>query len=491
MKKRIIKSILALAILTLMLVSTSVGVFADDVDYMAYNIYLDPDLSKTSRQFDTFTIEFRGVKTPYLTYWALCNFGLGFSEESKAMYPSISGGGAYAGLQNRDEAKGKNSRALIMAFWEMTYIDKSTGEKTILRAARQYPDGEESNFGGEGEGTNHIRPYWWDDNTWYRMYLHCWTDEVTGNTFVGQWFENMATGEWTLGSVFDTKLKNGWLRGGLSLFQENFVNDYKNERSFNVKNLYAVDHQTKKWVSLATGTLSYGNGGAPNKAGAHTFGATDEYFWGEAGGEVDNQVIYEAQATKSQKYTITQPDQPTFDGSISIKKVGEKVIDTRTMEKVLFWSLDKTSTPQMSYEFTAYDKDGNELYSESANRPHVSTCSFEKIGTEVFTYKLTLTDLFGNTTTTEGVSKEYKKLYPEETATPTDAPETNSATTTPATNTPATATPAPTTTATPSTDTPDSSNGLSTGVIIGIVASAVVIVAAVIVLVFVSKKKKK
>ncbi|MBE6542837.1 MAG: DUF3472 domain-containing protein [Ruminococcaceae bacterium] len=471
MKKRIFKSILALAILTLMLTSTSVGVFADDVDYMAYNIYLDPDLSKTSRQFDTYTIEFRGVKTPYLTYWALCNFGLGFSEETKAMYPSISGGGAYAGLQNRDEAKGKSSRALIMAFWEMTYLDKNTGEKTILRAARQYPDGEESNFGGEGEGTNHIRPYWWDDDTWYRMYLHCWTDEVTGNTFVGQWFENMSTGEWTIGSVFDTKLKNGWLRGGLSLFQENFVNDYKKERSFNVKNLYAVDHQTKEWVSLATGTLSYGDGGAPNKAGAHTFGATDEYFWGEAGGEVENQVLYEAQSVKSQKYTITQPEKPTFEGTISVKKVGEKVVDTRTKEKVLFWSLDTTSTPQMSYEFTAFDESGKEIYTESANRPYVNTCAFKDIGTEVFTYKLTLTDLFGNKTTTEGASKEYKKLHPEDT-TVTD-------------------TPASTETAAPTAEPTTTPAGLPTGAIIGIIAGAVVLVGAVIAVVFVAKKKKK
>lgn len=466
MKKNIFKTVLALVIVSVMLISASATVFASD--YMAYNIYLDPDLSKTTGQFDTYTIEFRGIKTPYLTYWALCNFGLGFSAETKAMYPGISGGGAYAGLQNRDEGKGKNSRALIMAFWDMRYTDPKTGEEVVFTANRVYPDGVESNFGGEGEGTNHIRPYWWDDNTWYRMYITCWTDSVTGNTFVGQWFQNMATGEWTIGSVFNTNLKNSWLRGGLSLFQENFVNDYEKERSFNVKNLYAVDHNTKKWVSLAKGLLSYGNGGAANKAGAHTFGATEEYFWGEAGGVVDNQQVYEASSIRSKYYTINQPAVPTFDGNISVKKVGEKVIDTRTMEKVLFWNLDTLSTPQMSYEFTAYDEDGKEIFKKAENRPYVNTCAFKEIGTEVFTYKLTLTDLFGNTTTTEGVSKEYKKLHPAQTATPT--PE-------------ATTTPVDTTVAEPS--------GLPTGAIIGIVAGAVVLVGAVIAVVFIAKKKKK
>ena len=41
---------------------------------MAKNIYSDPDLSKTSRQFEGFTIDFRGVDTPNSTYWALCNW---------------------------------------------------------------------------------------------------------------------------------------------------------------------------------------------------------------------------------------------------------------------------------------------------------------------------------------------------------------------------------------------------------------------------------
>ena len=53
MKKNIFKTIIALAIVAVMLASTSAGIFAEDVDYMAYNIYLDPDLSKTARTLAT------------------------------------------------------------------------------------------------------------------------------------------------------------------------------------------------------------------------------------------------------------------------------------------------------------------------------------------------------------------------------------------------------------------------------------------------------
>ena len=134
---------------------------------MAYNIYSDPDLSGTSKVFKSFVIDFRGARTPILTYWALCNFGLYFSEETKAEFPGIAGGGAYAGLQRLENWKGRRA---IMAFWEMTYGE----EKTIMRATRVYPKGEESNFGGEGEGTNCILPYDWETGTWYRMALHAW-----------------------------------------------------------------------------------------------------------------------------------------------------------------------------------------------------------------------------------------------------------------------------------------------------------------------------
>lgn len=461
-KRSLIKSIVVLAIVAVMVASCTIGAFAES-DYMAYNIYLDPVLAGTSGQFDAYTIEFRGIKTPHLTYWALCNFALAISPETSAEYSGIGQMGAYAGLQNADERK------LIMAFWESFYngINPQTGKQNSLRATRMYPVGKESNFGGEGEGTNHIRHFEWDDNTWYRMYLCCWEDSETGFTFVGQWFENMETGEWTIGSIFNSKLKKSYITGALSLFQENFVNDYEQERSFNVKNLYALDHKTGKWASLNKATLSYGDGGAANKAGAHTFGATDEYFWGEAGGVVENQKLYNAQSISSKVFTITQPAKPTFDGSISIKKTYETTVNTMTKEKALIWVLDKPSTPQMSYELKAFDNEGNEIYKESSNRPYVTSCSFNSIGTDTFKYELTLTDLFGNTTTTKGVSKEYKKLYGDPYADTT-----------------------PTTTQ-PAETTDSSTSGLPTGAIIGIAAGAVVVVGVVVAVVIISKKKKK
>ncbi|MBE6542838.1 MAG: DUF3472 domain-containing protein [Ruminococcaceae bacterium] len=376
---------------------------------MAYNIYSNPDLSKTSRQFDAFTIEFRGTKTPYLTYWALCNFGLGFTPETQALFPEIKGGGAYAGLQNVDKAKGRKA---IMAFWEMAYKDAETGEDKILTASRVYPRGENT-FGGEGEGTNCIRNYEWHDNKWYRMLLRTWEDAERGTTFVGQWVEEKETGKWTLISYFDTHLKDSYLKGAMSLFQENFVNDCYNVREFNAKAMYVVDHETKEWVSLDTTTIQYGNGGADNKEGGHDFGANEEFFWGQAGGEVKDQEAYNAVSKDKETVTIIQAAEPEF-GVPALEIVNIKNKSAFTKDKLVAWGLADNSTPQLEYKVQVFDIEGNEIFTKSETRPEVTCCILEGVETDVYRCRITVTDIFGNETVLEKGTKEYEyALCPE------------------------------------------------------------------------------
>ena len=49
----------------------------------AHNIYSDPDLSNTSKQFEGFTIDFKGIETPDKTYWSLCNWHMDLTEFKK------------------------------------------------------------------------------------------------------------------------------------------------------------------------------------------------------------------------------------------------------------------------------------------------------------------------------------------------------------------------------------------------------------------------
>ena len=343
---------------------------------MAYNGYSAPDVSGTSGLYDTFSIDFRSKDTPYYTYWALANFNLYLSNETKRAYRSISGGGAYAGLQDKGPAYG---HAGIMSFWEMRYRDKN--QEVIMTATRVFPEGE-GTFTGEGDGTNCIAPFDWKDDTWYRMVLHAWEDAETGTTFIGQWFQDRSTGEWTLFSYFDTHLYKSAIQGGVSFFQENYVNNVTIDevRTYNLKNTYVLDHTDKEWKSLYKSTLSYGDGGKANKVGQHDFGVDSdedgEFFWGLTGGPVEDQAAYNAASRTSGRFQISQPDKPTF-GEMSSET--ELKLTENDGKKTLSWEYPVTGTPVLSYELDVADRDGNVLFRKSETRPEVTSCELEGV----------------------------------------------------------------------------------------------------------------
>lgn len=422
MKKHIKRGVLFLLTFA-MLLCTLPASFAEEKEelkYMAYNFYAGPDLSRTSGKFNSFMIDFRSDKTPLTTYWSLANFGMDLSSaKTRKEYPGITGYGAYAGLQNSNGKKG------ILSFWEASYL--KDGEKALLRASRVYPAGS-SSFGGEGEGTNCIGPYEWETNQWYRMLLHSWEDQETGTTFAGLWFLDVESGKWTLFSYFDTHLYGSYFVGGMSQFMENYwgldVNTNCNvERTCNIKNMYVFDHARKNWVSLPTATLSYGDGNPVNedqkKYGAHSFGATEEYFWGSTGGKVEDQEAYDAASTKHSTHTITQPKKPTL-GSVAIGEM--------KLENGLSWTFEESSTPQLSYNIKVVDTKGNTILEKSATRPEVRHETLEGVNEEAVKYVLTVTDVFGATATAELATDAYKAAVGdedgkgEETPTPSDEP---------------------------------------------------------------------
>lgn len=401
MKKAFFKILAVLAAVAMMLPVCALCGYSAST--MAFNIYADPVTSGTSGRYDTFTIDFRSGMTPNYTYWALANFSLYFSPESRSMYPNITGGGAYAGLQNRSPSQG---RAGIMSFWEMKYDDQA-GDEVIMTATRVFPSGE-GTFTGEGNGTNIIARYPWENNKWYRMVLHSWEDAETGTTFVGQWFQDVESGKWTLFSYFDTHLVNSALQGGMGLFQENYVGStYDQVREFNTKNIYVQDYVDKAWKSLDTVNISYGDGGNPNKAGRHEFGATEEYFWGRSGGIVGDQASYDAASTKSARFTVKQPDKPTF-GMPSL--TGLEFTADEDGKVTVNWTCSETATPQLSYDLKVFGTDGTVLFQKSETRPHVTSCVLEGLNTDAYKCVLTVTDIFGEQTTLENETEAYTKL---------------------------------------------------------------------------------
>ena len=514
MKKLLCTALLFVLALSMLSLAALPGYADGELRYMAYNFYSSPDLSQTSKKFDSFMIDFKSDVTPQVTYWSLANFSMDLrSKKTAKAYRGISGFGAYAGLQYTSNRMG------ILSFWDAKYT--KDGEQKILTASRVYPKGE-STFGGEGEGTNCIMYYGWKTGQWYRMLLHSWEDSETGTTFAGAWFLDVTTGVWKLFAYFDTHLYESFFTGPMSQFMENFsggdINTNCNvERTCNLKNMYVFDHDKQEWISLPTATLSYGDGGPQTedqkKFGAHSFGAEEDYFWGSTGGKVEDQEAYERAAIKQATYTIVQPDQPTL-GAPEIKK-----LSLGSSTKKFSWTLADTSTPQLAYRLTVVNAAGETIYDVYETRPEVKSQMLNELGTDEIKCTLTITDVFGGTVTEEYKTEQYMIATGEIAPTPTPTPTpTETPTPTPteeptptAQPTEPTAEPTPTPTAepTPSVEptaepTPEPTDptnpkdqdpvpedkSFPTGAVVAIVAGAVAAVGAVT-FVVVKKRKKK
>ena len=263
---------------------------------MAHNIYADPDLSATSGKFDGFMIDFKADKAGVATYWALCNWQMNKADLMSKYQVIDAYAGAYAGLQMRPDGP-----KAIMSFWEIKYIAEFGNEKKI-EAERIYPSGSDTNrFGGEGEGSNYICDYDWEDGKWYRMYLNCYQDE-NGKTFVEQWVADLSTDEWTLISCFDTGLYNSCFEGGMSQFMENYDSNYANEtRTFEYRNICVRECGQGEWINIFTADLSVDTWW-DNKKGNAFHGATADRFYGIANGYGTD--TYEIDEIVRNTYTI-------------------------------------------------------------------------------------------------------------------------------------------------------------------------------------------
>lgn len=349
---------------------------------MAKNIYSDPDLSNTTRKFEAFTIDFRGIDTPNSTYWSLCNWQMDLTEFKKT-HTDVTGGGAYGGLQTVI-----NGKTAILSFWEVGY--KENGVVKTQRASRIYPKGDESTFGGEGEGTNYIHEFDWPTNVWHRFVIFSWTDNLTKKTFVGEWIQNLSTQIWTLFAYFNTKLDNSYITGGLSQFQENFnANYFGYERSFQIKNMYVYDRTNRKWISLNTTKLSYDPASwGYNTAGTHDIGYTTNYFYGSSGLPVEDQKAYDASIPSSITGSIKQPDTPSF-AKPSFKSTSATLTSTKM---TINWSIDSKSCPCYEYEITVQLKvtSGNKnIHTYITSRPEESSYIYSSTfkGTYLITIK--------------------------------------------------------------------------------------------------------
>ena len=347
-------------------------------------IYSSPDFSKTSKNFEIFTIDFMGTNTPKTTYWALFQFFMDLSDLKKK-YTDVTGGFVYGGLQVVE-----NGRKSIMSCWQVEYKDK--GVKKIIKFNRVYPKGSESTFDNEGSGTNFLTEYNWPTNVWNRFVVRTWEDRATGNTFIGGWIQNLKTGQWTLHAYFNTNLKKSFILGGIDLFQEHYTYKYFGlERSFRIKNMYVFDKVDKKWISINTTRLFIDDHN--DTAGTHELGCTKDYFYASSGLAVDDQKAYDKTHPSSFTGTITQPETPTF-SKPAFKTLNFSLTQTKI---TITWSIDPTGTPCYKYLIEVF-KDNNGgwglIHSNITTRPEQQSYTYSAVFKGTYLAYLTCYSIF-------------------------------------------------------------------------------------------------
>jgi hypothetical protein len=361
------------------------------------SIFSVPDLTKTSNKFNTYTIDFRGIDTPPATYWALANYHLDLTDFEKT-HLDVTGGGAYGGLQTLPNGA-KVEKVAIMSFWKINY--KENGETKTLRFNRVYPPGEEMNFSGEGEGTTYRAPYNWETGNWYRFVIHTWEDYRTKETYLGQWIQDLSTKEWTLFAYFNTHLNNSYIGGGvgaLAFFQEIFLSKYlKEDRSFQLKNMYIFDRSYNQWTSINTSRLYYGE--TPELS--IDIGYSQFYFYGSCIPNIEGQ----NNSNKKKEFTgsISQSNSPNFSKPIFKTfnvKINKEQLDVE-------WEIDSKTCPCYKYSYKVEKLSELGYYSIfSYTISHPEECNFTLLSNFEGTYRITVN---GTALSNEIVTKQIEK----------------------------------------------------------------------------------
>ena len=468
--KKTVKALLSLTLCAAFLIIGSIGAFADGTHGFFMTCYTDVTENKT----DGFMMDFYSDSENALcTYWSNANWSMyTLPTVKKYGYVNFTGGGAYAGLQILDKPE---QRRGIMSMWRYDYLDLKTRQTKHIYAKAIY--GKTTSFSNEGSGTSCVMEYNWKNNQWYRELILCWEDAETGYTFIGNWYYDYEADEWSLFAYYNTFLVDSYMNGNIGQFLENFVESTReNYRSFRYRNIYMLpngsNYQVDEWKSC--NKIYIQSDANPKAHGEAQLGLSEDrtYVWAWVDGrsEIDTDEKLELTTTLKQDPTPTV-GKPVIEGvTAKDSKSNGKLVGTKVE-----WDFAKNSTPQLSYKVVLTDKEGNELASASGTRPEVKSVRFEDLATDAYRCDVTVTDVFGQETTSSYTSEAYNNAEPEPTPALTPG-ETDQA-------------PDSTTVLTDAPETEEANNNDS--VIIIVVCAAVVLIAAAVVVLILIKKKKK
>lgn len=270
------------------------------------------------------------------TYACSVQFGIGKS-------------GGYCGIQNNND-EGEHDRPLnnIFSVWNFpNKIQILCSYKNSLTFV--------GGFGGEGTGLHSHADFGWIPGHWYTNVVRCW---YTGGdrTSVGYWIHDQSANTWTHYVTFSVPEADTKLHNGIASFLENFADSRKSSRTACYKS-YWILTANDQWKHPDT-LLA--------QAGA---GAWQAERYGEEGVRVTACGTKDG-PTNGYRFAVKMNHHPEISKPV-IYDAGA-YYDRDAKKVFVDWSLQSSSTPQLSYTITLYDNgemNGKPLASISGTNP--------------------------------------------------------------------------------------------------------------------------
>ena len=231
--------------------------------------------------FTEFSIDLRMDYTPVHTYISPISWWMDTGELEKKyqkVWADFGGtGGGYCGFQVWDDG----STAVIMTVWD-TFLQDRNGSVTQVKAKVIYPENaEDTDFDNSGEGSfvHYLYKFDWKKGRDYRLLLQQ-TEGSNGNVWLELWLKDLEEGDWTKLYVFDTCLKDVWIRSTAGFVENTVPAAAAWPRALEFWNVRAKMKKSGSWINAKSITFSVNSSvSAMNYEGSYNFGCDNGSCW--------------------------------------------------------------------------------------------------------------------------------------------------------------------------------------------------------------------
>jgi len=292
---------------------------------------------------------------------------------------------------------GTRNNGYIWSFWPVDNPINSGDSVTPLWWNPPFYDVPSVGEGASGKvQSDNVRSM--TTNVWYPSALRVW--RPTGNPAntgrVGQWLKDGVTGKWSHIATMNVPFAATKFDGTMSGFLEDFSHGNANPRRAEFRNIY---YRKSTWQAATTFKPSTRQSTEKGTSGLME-NDTVGFFETCSGTSYTGNMGPGAQELT---YTLATPPVPTFDALV-VNNVTARATANQVHVK---WTVPDTSSPQFAWKvelFPTADTSGTPAMTVSKIDPDVGECVISTTGLATPTVRLTITDIFDQTTTPAAVT---------------------------------------------------------------------------------------